>query len=1018
MYTKRLILGLIFFSFLQGAFIRGYAQASNVMPVHVPLRQTESAHFIYIYETSLEDQIPSIMRSCEDAHSILSPVFNWVPKEKTVIMYSDVQDIHNGWATVYPRPMIMLYASDAPPESTIYEPGDYMRRTIFHEYTHILSMDAQYGTDATLTDIFGRVFPVSGDPLSLVLMLLSAPPGLLAPPWYKEGLSTWAETEFVGPGRGRSTRVDMILRMAVSDNRLLRGNDWFFELPEWPYENAAYLYGLKVMQYIHDQYGFQEYEKNVPGDVSNSVAHSFMFAFNKRSVAATGKTFQTLAREAMDAETSRQNRRVETLLTRTPTNLERFTPKRLIVTEPKFGFDGKAIYFSGWEEADRNTLFRYDMESRGLSKLSSIRTSIPLFTDLASSPDRRDIYYTRLDIQGRDQLRNELYCLDTHKDQARLISKKGRYRYPAISPDGRNLAAVQNIGGSQSLLEVAIENAGKKQFEDTLVGAPRYHTIVDPAYSPDGEYIVYVMADEKGSQLRKICKKSGNDEILLQWPCMILSPVFHPSDGNLIFVSDKNGVYNLYQMAFGLNPEPMAITHTLGGLFSPDFSPDGKLITAVAYDSHGYYLTILDYGRLQPMGPLPVVETAWKSLEANQAVIERFKSKSDPEKTPSKPYHSFRNIGMDFWSPWMTTSRDGVMGGLSAAFSDPTQFQNLYVLGGAESHYGSPVGTLVYQYSGFYPILTLYGATLPEYYTDLIQDSDHIYYHYDEEVDTAGMAVSLPWLRVDRQSTLTFGYQASDRAVIKKSQEEYETKTIRTRNLFEGQEGSLWAQFDFFNATAFGRSHSYEDGRYIKATFEWTDESLGSDINRRRTRGDWHEYIRMPWFENHTLKLEGVYGKGSGDETAQGLFGLGGYFPTLSLDQGLNRNVGLRGYPSNYQVGDEVEKGGVAYRFTIFQRYKNINATSPFYLHQIFGEVFYEGGKAKGGMASAKNEWIDAAGVEVNLSTTLFRFLPVAPGIGMAYAFDYEDRTRAGQDDEEDTSKLQIYISLKTTVNF
>ena len=1018
MYNIKWVSIIFLLAIIQCALITDHAGAINGMPVHVPLKQTESTHFTYIYEASLEDQIPGIIRSCEDAHTILTPVFNWTPKEKTIVMYSDVQDIHNGWATVYPRPIIMLYASDAPPESTIYEPGDYMRRTIFHEYAHILSIDAQYGADAVLTNIFGRVFPISGDPLSFALMLLSAPPGLLAPPWYKEGLATWAETEFVGPGRGRSTRVDMIMRMAVADDRLLKGNDWFFELPEWPYGNAAYLYGLKVMQYIHDQYGFQEYEKNVPGEVSNSVAQSFMFSFNKRSIPATGKTFQMLAREAMDAETSRQNSHIKNLVSSPFTNLKSLTPERLIVAEPKFGAKGQSIYFSGWEEADRRTLFRYDMYSKKLLKLVSARTTVPLFTDLAPSPDREKIYYTRLDIQGRDRLRNELYCLNTHNNHSQLVSKKGRYRYPSISPDGLYLTAVVNRGGIQSLIEVPLDKVGEKQFEQTRVLAPTHFSLVDPTFSPNGEDIIYVMADESGSQLRRINRQSNKDEALFKWPCIIQSPIFHPSNGNLIFVADKNGVYNLYQMSFQLNAEPVALTHVLGGIFSPNFSPDGKLLTATAYDSHGYYLTVMEYDKLRPLSLLPEIDADWKSLEANLAVKDMLKGKPLPEKTTSKPYRSFSHMDFDFWSPWMTTSRDGVMGGLSAFFSDPTEFQKLYALAGIESHYDSPIGALVYQYSGLYPIFTLYGTTMPEYYNDLVKDSNDIYYDYDEEVETAGIAVTLPWLRVDRQSNLTVGYQVSDRSVIKESSDKYAGKTLQTRNLFVGQENSFWAQLDFFNATAFGRSHSYEDGRYISIAGEWSDESLGSDINRTRLRGDWHEYISMPWFENQILKIEGVYAGGSGDETAQGLFGLGGYLPMLTIEQGLNRDISLRGYPSNYQVGDEVVKGSAAYRFPIFRRYKNINATSPFYLHQIFAEIFYDGGKATGGIWGNENEWIDSAGLEVNLSTTLFRFLPIAPGIGVAYAFDYEDRKRAGQEDENELNKLQVYISVKTTVNF
>jgi len=1018
MCKTRLILIFLFLAILKNLLIIGPSAAQSVMPVQVPLSRTESDHFIYIYEEPLQDQIPAIIRNCEDAHAILSPVLKWAPKNKTVVMYSDAQDVHNGWATVYPRPIMMIYASDAPPGSTIYEPGDYIRRTIFHEYAHLLAMDAQYGVDAFMTDIFGRIYPIGGDLLSFALMLLSAPPGVMAPAWYNEGLSIWAETEFAGPGRGRSTRVDMIMRMAVADKRVLKANEWFLELPEWPYGAAAYLYGMKTIEYIHDRYGFQDQEKNAPGEIADSVAHSFMSVFNKQSKPLTGKSFQQLAYEAREAEISRQTGRLQKLKTVALTNLERLTPKRLIVIKPLFGPEGRSIYFSGREEAGRHTLFRYDMSTKRLVKPTSARTTIPLFTDLASSPDRKTIYYTRLDIHGRDRLRSEVYRLDKRKDRSRLLTKKGRYRYPAISPGGAHLAAVVNRKGKQSLITVPIDKAGEKQFEKTIVKASQNHSLIDPAFSPDGRYIIYVLADEKASQLRRVDVSSGQDEGLLKWPGIILSPACHPFDRSLVFVSDRNGVYNLYRIPFVTNAEPVALTNMLGGIFSPDFSPDGKRLTATAYDSYGYYLTVLDYEKIRPAGSLAFIDDNWKSLPSNLAAIEAVKTEPVPQSMTARKYNSFTNIEFDFWSPWLTTSRDGVMGGLSAAFSDPTKFQNLQLLAGAESEYEIPIGSLVYKYSGFYPIFTLYSATGPEYYDDLVRDNNNIYYDYDEEVRVGCVAMTLPWMRVDWKGNLTLGYQISDRSVIKDSAEEYISKTLTTTNLFEGTERALWARLDFFNATAFGRSHSLEDGRYLAATLEWSDESLGSDINRTRVRGDWHEYINMPWLENQTLKLQGAYATGTGDESAQGLFGLGGYLPAIIAPQGLDRNISLRGYPANYQVGDEIVKGAVAYRFPIYQRYKNVTATMPLYLHQIFSEVYYEGGKVTGeGVVGQENEWINAAGLEINLSTTLFRFLPIAPGIGIVYAFDYEERKQAGEDSDED-NKLQIYVSLKTTINF
>ncbi len=179
---------------------------ANVMPVYEDLRRTESAHFIYIYQVSLAPQVLILSRLCEEAYDLLTPALHWAPRGKTIILYADTMD------------------------------------------AHVLSMDAQYGADAFLSAIFGRVRP-TGDFLSLVLAACTAPPGFLAPIWYREGLAIWAETEFSSSGRGRTSVADMIMRMPFADQRLLSADQWNLALPEWPYGEAAYLYGMKTIEY-------------------------------------------------------------------------------------------------------------------------------------------------------------------------------------------------------------------------------------------------------------------------------------------------------------------------------------------------------------------------------------------------------------------------------------------------------------------------------------------------------------------------------------------------------------------------------------------------------------------------------------------------------------------------------------------------------------------------------------------------------------------------------------------------
>ncbi|MFH1970046.1 MAG: hypothetical protein ABIJ53_06975 [Verrucomicrobiota bacterium] len=88
-----------------------HSAPANVMPVYENLRRTESAHFIYIYQVSLAPQVPALIRLCEGAYDLLTPALHWTPHGKTIILYADAMDEHNGAAWVHPRPTILLYAA-------------------------------------------------------------------------------------------------------------------------------------------------------------------------------------------------------------------------------------------------------------------------------------------------------------------------------------------------------------------------------------------------------------------------------------------------------------------------------------------------------------------------------------------------------------------------------------------------------------------------------------------------------------------------------------------------------------------------------------------------------------------------------------------------------------------------------------------------------------------------------------------------------------------------------------------
>lgn len=999
---------------------------SAFMPTDDKLRTTESAHFIYIYQAALEDRMPKLIGDCEDAYEMLTPIFHWTPREKPIVLFSDGYDLHNGWATVFPRPTMMIFAADTLPGSTIYEPGDTLRRTVFHEFTHLLSMDPQFGFDGVLHRIFGRVLPAPGDPLSMLITFLAMPPGAVAPTWFIEGLAIWSETEMAGPGRGRNTLVDMIFRAAAAEDRLLPPTKWDLNQPEWPFGTTAYIYGMKMIQYAHETYGMGEEEKNVIGDLSISAADSFPFFFSGRAYPVTGETFSELAWQTLEYEKTRQEERIQQLSSHPFTRLERLTPPELQVYHPRFDHTGRRILFSGAREEQRDTLYLFDAgkDHDPLQRLHGIRAD-GSFSRLAASSDRSYYYYTRLNSPRREKWVSELHRYDASRNRSRKITGKGRYRLPAVSPDDRRLAAVRDEAGKRVLLEVPLAKAGDSASERILVEAPPGTTLVDPVYAPDGRTLVYIRADETSSQLRRMDFESGEDLILVEWPAIITSPVFHPKGDELVFVSDKNGVYNLYQMTYHPDARPVALTHVLSGVFQPDFSPDGRQLAVTAYDADGYYLSLIDYPSdafRSGIKALPKIEPAWTPLTMNQKqrrAVE--KQEKNPNAKDTESYRPYRNVRPDYWSPWLNASPEGVQGGLFANFSDPVNRHQLMVQGGIESEYQTPLASVVYDYARFEPILTLYGFHDQTRYYKLLEDTDALFYDYDEEIGGLGAMLTFPFQRADYSVHLSLGCQWRRSRSIRESRDIFaDAELITDHELFAGEETAAWMGLQYFSGTAFRRSHSVEDGRRVSIAVERADADLGGDLSRTRALGAWHEYVSLPWFTNHVLKMEGHYGTSSGDQKAQGAFGLGGFYDSIAeATPGMPRTLGLRGYGSNTQVGTDIVKAGAAYRFPIFRFYQNAGPTFPLYMHQIFGEIFYEGGRATGMEPAGRdrNKWLNAHGIEINMGFTVLRLIDIAPGIGAVYAFDRTERKHATDDDTND-DRLQVYISLKSVVNF
>lgn len=216
---------------------------------------------------------------------------------------------------------------------------------------------------------------------------------------------------------------------------------------------------------------------------------------------------------------------------------------------------------------------------------------------IAWSPDGKLIAFV-----SKSSGRDVIFIVDAENGDRKMKIDPGLsgMRNPSWSPDGTRIAFQGMNEGFTDLYVYGLENDNL-----TRLVHDKYDDN-DPSWSPDGRFLTFASdrptgIEEEGGNgfvygnYNIFLLDIENDEIrsLTHNPYKNNQPAFSPDGERIAFVSNRNGIDNLYLHEINTGNE-FPITNIISGAFSPSWSPDGDKIAFSAFNSFGFDIYILE----------------------------------------------------------------------------------------------------------------------------------------------------------------------------------------------------------------------------------------------------------------------------------------------------------------------------------------------------------------------------------------------------------------------------------------
>ncbi len=947
-------------------------------------RTIETPHF-YIHFYTLphgggeEPVAQRLATVTEYVYSRLTPVLGKGLGRKTHVVVTDDIDDYNGFAGVTPYPAVTLYANSPDDRAELNDYDDWLTDLFMHEYTHVIHTGTIGGVCANAANI------LLGLGLGVVL-----PPNQLQPRWGLEGLAVFEETARTAAGRLRNAIWDMYLRAQTLEGKFQRIDQISVSPNEFPFGNAAYLYGSALMRFVAQRYGesallawSREY-----GSLCHSTRELLPFALNRSIRHVTGKTWVELYREFHDDLSRKYTAQRDAIAAVgvTPTRVL-LPPDPNSPARPVFTPDGRELIVLRSDGYTRQRMARIAVDApapppRG-TKIKWLRTE--LLTDAAGGPslsgDGRLLAYHEQSIYRTVYYYNDLFLYDRVTHQKRQLTEGARAWNPALSPDGNWIAFEITGNSSRGLGLMRTEGGGAIE---TLIPVANMEHAYTPSWSPDGKTLAFSWWRKGGR--RDIYLMDVATRALTQVTddrAYDLEPRYSPDGKWLYFVSDRTGVYNLYAYELATKKVFQA-TNVIDGVFDPAISPDGKTVAFVGFRAEGYDL---ETAALDP--------ATWR--EAAPPLLDRPDVQPPPEEPPRPThwYNPFRTLYPFRWTPYATPDGYGEILGFQIAGSDVVGRNSWNVqLGFGTGRSDDVQFSANYSYGGLWPSLNMGISHALQPRGGLIINGTDI--GWDADIWSAGTSIDLPILRhIVASSDLVFSYDYAWTVNKTPVPSPVIDPSAPIPVLPEtGSTAGFAASWSYSSTRRYQYSISTESGRYVSLSLGVAARAFGSSHDVFNASWHYSEWVPMPWrnrfLRNHVLWLSYGGGVSGGEAGHHNNFFLGGYpqqnLLTSIYDFSRPGSASLRGYGYASQYGDQFHVVNAEYRFPIAWIERGLE-TFPLYLRRLHGAFFVDYGGAFNGAFSFDKLKV-GVGAEAMLELTYGYYFNAALQLGYAHGFE------------------------------